>query len=324
MQLHTQYRCVQAVEAAADAFHLVDILVESPVIGPHPDSANQIFVLTHDRSRITVRAEVLAWIKTEARRMSEGTRALSAPCRAVCLGGVLDHFQMVPASDLENRIHVAGLAVEMHGKDGARPRGNGGFDLFGIDHERVFLDVDEDGLGTSRGNSFRGRNERVGGRDHLVPGAEAERMQCQAQRVGSVRAACAIQVRRGTGGVLLLSAVAGKLELEVPDILAANERAPRDDTLERGVDFVSDAQILSVEVDEWNVHWYIPSPFNVTSRPPSRSDRWPASRIETTRRPCAGPVSGVCPVRMHSRKWPVSTLRGSSKLIRGRRTSPAR
>src|SRR5262245_51849604 len=179
MQLHTQYRCVQAVEAAADAFHLVDILVESPVIGPHPDSANQIFVLTHDRPNIAVYAEVLAWIKTEARHMPEGTHALSAPRRAVCLCGVLDHFQIVPASDLENRIHVAGLAVEMHGKDGTDLQSNGGFNLFGIDHERVFLDVDEDGLGTSRGNSFRGRNERINGRDHLVPGSEAERMQCQ-------------------------------------------------------------------------------------------------------------------------------------------------
>src|SRR6185503_6741440 len=131
-------------------------------------------------------------------------------------------------------------------------------------------------------------------------------------------------VRRGTRGVLPLPAVTGKLDLELPDVLAANERAPLDDALDRGVDFVSDAQILSVEVDEWNVHWYMPSPFDVTSRPPSRRDRWPASKIETTRRPCAGPVSGVCPVRTHSRKCPVSTLRGSSKLIRGRRTSPAR
>src|SRR6516225_4680264 len=97
-QLHAQHRRVQAIEAAADAFYLVDILVESAVIGPHPDSANQIFVLTHDSPGIAVRAEVLAGIKAEARGVSEGAHALSAPRRAVCLGGILDHFQIVPAS----------------------------------------------------------------------------------------------------------------------------------------------------------------------------------------------------------------------------------
>src|SRR5262245_1749195 len=96
-QLHAQHCRVQAGEATADAFHLVDILVESPVIGPHPDSANQIFVLTHDRPGIAVCAEVLAWVKTEARCMSEGAGASSAPRRAVCLGGILDYLQIVPA-----------------------------------------------------------------------------------------------------------------------------------------------------------------------------------------------------------------------------------
>jgi len=221
----------------------------------------QIFVLTHDSPGIAVRAEVLAGIKAEARGVSEGAHALSAPRRAVCLGGILDHFQIVPASDLENGIHVAGLAVEMHGNDGARVRGNSGFDLFRIDDERVFLDIEEDGLGAGRGNRFRGRNERMGGRDHFVPDADAERLQCQAQRVSSVPAAGAVQVRRGARCVLPLPAVLRKLDLEVPDILAANERAPRDDALDRGVDVVSDAQILSIEVDEWNIHWCMPPPF---------------------------------------------------------------
>src|SRR5215510_11155869 len=116
-QLHAQHRRVQAIEAAADAFHLVDIFVQPTVVGPHPDPANHVFVLAHDSPGIAVRAEVLAWVKTEARRMSERAHALTAPGRAMCLGGILDYFQIVSASDLENGVHVARLTVEMNGND---------------------------------------------------------------------------------------------------------------------------------------------------------------------------------------------------------------
>ena len=84
--------------------------------------SDQIFVLTDHRSGVAKGAEIFAGIETERRGIADRSDALSAPASAVRLGCVFDHFQIVLARDLHDRVHVARLAVKVDRDDGFRPR----------------------------------------------------------------------------------------------------------------------------------------------------------------------------------------------------------
>src|SRR5437667_203251 len=61
-----------------------------------------------------------------------------------------------------------------------------------------------------------------------------------------------------------------------------------------------------------------------TRAPPERSERIPASRTRTTRRPASPSLRGFLPPWTHSMKWRISTCSASVIGTRGLRMSPAR
>src|SRR5438093_1095202 len=61
-----------------------------------------------------------------------------------------------------------------------------------------------------------------------------------------------------------------------------------------------------------------------TRAPPERSERMPASRTRTTRRPASPSLRGFLPPWTHSTKWRISTCNASVIGTRGLRMSPAR
>ena len=81
-------------------------------------------VIGSDCSRFAARSEVLAGIEAERCRPSHrtcGSPAIQLSGKilgAMGLACVLNHDQVVLFGELENRIHVGDLAVEMNGNDG--------------------------------------------------------------------------------------------------------------------------------------------------------------------------------------------------------------
>ena len=156
------------------------------------------------------------------------------------LAGILDDDQFVLACDLQDGIHVGGLAVEvdwtnrtegeLHGFIGliefVELIGFVGFigliemggakkiiEFLGIQVEGLGVDVDEDGGGADLGNGFGGGDEGVGHRDDSITRADSGGHEGEAQGVGAGVDADAVF------GV----AECGEGFLEVLDIGAADE-----------------------------------------------------------------------------------------------------
>src|SRR5262249_6440187 len=97
----------------------------SAVLAPIAQTADDIgvpIVVRHDDSALTVGAEILRGIEAEAGEVSEAPRAASVIAVAMRLSRVLDHDGARVARDLEDRIHITGLAVQMYRHDGLRAR----------------------------------------------------------------------------------------------------------------------------------------------------------------------------------------------------------
>ena len=100
--------------------------------------------------------------------------------------GVLDEDDVLRHGGLEllpgNR-----PAEEMDGEHGAGPRRHGLRDELRADEERLGIDVHEHRTCAAELDGVRGRGEGVGGDDHLVAGADAEREEREMDRGGSGR-----------------------------------------------------------------------------------------------------------------------------------------
>ena len=97
------------------------------------------------------------------------------------MGRILDDFQIVGARDVEDAIHVAGVAGEVHRQDRAdafvRAALERLLDAGGIDVEGAGIDVNEDRTRAEIAENLGGRGESERRGDNLVAGADAERPQ---------------------------------------------------------------------------------------------------------------------------------------------------
>ena len=96
-------------------------------------------------------AEVLRGEEAEAAVVAHRARPPPLVLGADGLGGVLNHDQAATPGDVQDRVHLGALAVEVDGNDRLRARRNAALDLRGVDVVRVRQDVHEDGNGAERG-----------------------------------------------------------------------------------------------------------------------------------------------------------------------------
>ncbi len=101
------------------------------------------------------------------------------------LGGVFDDGEIMAAGDGEDGVHVGGLAVQMNGEDGAGARGDGGFQLSGVQVVGAGIDVDVNGRGAGVADGGDGGVESVGDGDDLIAGADARGEQGEVQGAGA-------------------------------------------------------------------------------------------------------------------------------------------
>ena len=85
------------------------------------------------------------------------------------------------------RVEGGGPAEEVHGQQRTRARRDLRRDVFRIDVERHRVDVGEDRRRAALRDRLRGRIEREGRADHLVAGADLERVQREDEGVRAVR-----------------------------------------------------------------------------------------------------------------------------------------
>ncbi len=99
------------------------------------------------------------------------------------LGTILHHAQIVPRGDRQERVHVRGLAVEVHGEQDTRARRDAGFHLGDIHEVRLRDDIDEDRNAARRADGGDGGHRGVGDGDHFVARLEPESFEREEERI---------------------------------------------------------------------------------------------------------------------------------------------
>ena len=184
-------RGLDLVEARVVADELeVDLVALEPWKREQPHALGELLVVGRDEAAVAEREEVLRRIEAE-RRGDAGARDRR---RAERLRGVLDQRQAERRELVERRR----AAEEVHGHDRARPRRDPRGDVLGVEVERRRVDVGEDRRRAAPRDRLGRRVERERRADHLVAGADAERVEHEHDRVGAVGDADRVRARRGS------------------------------------------------------------------------------------------------------------------------------
>src|SRR5450755_209261 len=88
---------------------------------PIPQHADGVLVsrIAGDHgAAFSISAQILPRIEAEATHVADAAHTPALVLRAVRLGGILDHDQVVPPRDLHDGVHIGGLAVEVHWNNG--------------------------------------------------------------------------------------------------------------------------------------------------------------------------------------------------------------
>src|SRR5690606_29696473 len=208
-------------------------------------------------------AEVLGGIEAPAR--DPAARADPSAARipgADRLRGVLDERDAAFGREREQGVVVGGAAEQVDHDDRAQPRAalGGGARRRGIEAVGGRVDVGEDRAGAEPRDRPRRREEREGRADHLVAGADAERLQREQQRVGA----------RGAADRPARLDERGQLVLEGRDLLAEHERLALEDAIDRRADLLAQGGVLRAQVEEGD---------RLAHRAPSRAEPRSTSRV---------------------------------------------
>jgi hypothetical protein len=174
------------VEAAVDAVLLVPVPVALPSVAQPPQAGGERLIVDEHGAAVAQGAEVLG--RVEGERAQPGERADRAPLvpRPVRLAGVLHQSDPAPAREVEQRIEVGGMAVEVHGQERPRARGERLLHGFGRHVERRGIEVGEHGPRARAQDAERGESgaERRG--HDLVARAHAQRLERELDRLRAV------------------------------------------------------------------------------------------------------------------------------------------
>ena len=228
------------VEAAVDSRLRVVVAVRLPAVACAAQTDGEGGIVHEDGAGVAERAQVLGGV--EAERSDPRQRPHHAPfvsC-AVGLTGVLDEGEAVVTGDLQERIEVGRVAVEVHGQEGLRPWRDRARDGLGRDVEGGGVDVGENRA--SAGGEDGEAGERGGeGRGHdLVAGADADRGEGELDRLRPAR-----DPHRVLG-----AAGRGQLALEGLALAAEDEPARVEDAPHGRLQLATDGRDAGLEIHE--------------------------------------------------------------------------
>src|SRR5712691_9417472 len=116
-ELDPQHCALKSVQTIVISKHSVMISLTLPLIAQDSDSSCVLVMGCDNRPALPVSAEVLGRIEAEAGKVTEASCVTSFVLCAVRLRGVFNNQQIVSACNIENRIHIRALPIQMHGHD---------------------------------------------------------------------------------------------------------------------------------------------------------------------------------------------------------------
>ena len=130
---------------------------------------------------------MLGLAEAEAADIADGTDRAAVILAADGLRAVLNDVEVVLAGNLHDAAHIAYNAVEMHDNDALGALSDLALNVIWVDGG-AFVNVTEDRNRARLHNGERRSNERIGGNNHFVARADAQRCDADMQRGSAVRA----------------------------------------------------------------------------------------------------------------------------------------
>lgn len=245
----------RAVQPRIHALFVIDVFPARAVIAQQHHPRGETRVIGRDRARIAKRAKVLAGIETPADDIAMRADAPALVSRTMGLRGILDHAQAVTAGDVEDRVQIGRLAIEMHGQQRAGSRGNRGLDACGVDIMGGGIRLDRDGHGPHTRDRQPCRDISVRGHDHLVARPDIERAQRKDQRIQPI----------GQPDRMGRAAIGGPVSLEGFDLGAKDIQARGQHTRYSGINLRLEFAVGRAEIEEGNGHPNISSKKRISS-----------------------------------------------------------
>ncbi len=275
-QLHGQDLPLQALHPVVEP----DLGVMMPrclgVVTEPPDPGGDLGVVGDYRTGLPSGTEILTGIEGETCHVAEAADSPAAQPGAVCLGGVVDHRQVVPVGEILEQIQPGGVAVEIHRQQCPGRGRDHRLRRFRVEVAGSRVDVGEHRPGSAVRDRPGRRYPAQGRRHHLVTFADSRRQQSEVKG-------------RGAGvdtDAMVALRVGGEAPLEILDVLAQDEGSLVDHLGDGSVDVGADGRILRSEIDEGDSHHPSPPP-----RPrkraglPATVDRGATSAVTTAPAP---------------------------------------
>ena len=196
------------------------------------------FIVGNNCSGFTVGPEIFSGIKAKARKLTHAARASSLVFCANGLGRIFNHNQLVPARDVEDRIHVGAGSIKVHRHDHFRSQSDRRFNLRRIDVAGQRIDVNENRRRSRVQNSRHRRDKGVTNCNHLITRSYACCQQGQMQRTCS-----GIYSERETR-----LTVSSEILFKGVDLWAQNELATLHYLCDGAINFGLDARVLRFKV----------------------------------------------------------------------------
>src|SRR5438067_9999106 len=113
LELRPENGGLKCIEPTVDADCVVNVFPALTIIAEHDQPREQPFAVRDDRSAITVRAQILTGIETEATEAAERPHGTVSITSTVSLTRIFDDKKTAPSRGGENLLHVCRLTVEM-------------------------------------------------------------------------------------------------------------------------------------------------------------------------------------------------------------------
>ena len=203
------------------------------------------FIFSDESSALAAAAKVLRRIKTKRAHVADHADRSALVAGTDRLRAILDYVEPVLPRDGDNLGHARGLTEKVDNNNALRARGNRSLKFRGIEIERAFLDVGEDGRRADVVYAPSGRDESERRGDDFVARAEAGDHAGDVERRGAaIHRERARVAERGCEGLLKILNVLA--EAKARGVVGGGQRGERR---------LAEGLVLEVEVEERDFHF---------------------------------------------------------------------
>src|SRR6266446_2087808 len=132
----------------------------------------KLSVVRYTHAGFAIGPQVFTEIETETADISNTASSLSPVGRTVGLRSILNDAQAVHTGEIEHRLHIYRMAVQMNWNDSARLGSQSLFKLSPIQRIRLWIDVDKDRRCAYQRNRLNCCDECVGNGDDFITVAD--------------------------------------------------------------------------------------------------------------------------------------------------------